>query len=427
MANLKCPRCGNTTVWKAGRYRGRQRYQCSNCFHRFTHFKVKLDVASQNPGNPDSTEYVKDRLVLLSSQEPFEPLPFKRGENVFSHASSIVEEGLNSLLPYNRGRVKPTSSQHLRVVQAPSKMKLEDFKGKLVEFAFWLKKKGRAETTITTQCGSLRTLYNLGAALYDCESIKSVVALKDWTNGMKKNVLNAYQNFAEFANIPLTEIPEYKQKKKLPFIASESELDQLVACAGPKLQPFIQTLKETGARSGEVATLKWEDVDFERHIVTINNAEKGSNPRQLEMSEKLVTMIKRIPQGSELVFGPNANERMRRNFTQTRTRLAFRTQNQRIRKIHLHSFRHWYGTMLYHHTKDIMLVKQKLGHRSITSTQVYVQLLQGHGKEEYVCKVATTLEEAQKLIESGFEYVTSMQIGTMSYQMFRKRKPWKPC
>ncbi len=82
--------------------------------------------------------------------------------------------------------------------------------------------------------------------------------------------------------------------------------------------------------------------------------------------------------------------------------------------------------MLYHNTKDIILVKQKLGHRSITSTQVYVQLLQGHGKEEYVCNVATTLEEAQTLIESGFEYVTSVQIGQTVYKMFRKKKPWQP-
>lgn len=319
------------------------------------------------------------------------------------------------------------NSQRLTTVQAPSKTTLQELKGKLVEFAFWLKKKGRAETTIRTQCGNLRTLYKLGADLYDCESVKAVVALTDWSNGMKKNVLNAYENFAEFADIPLDGMPKYRQKTKLPFIPNESELDQLIACAGPKLQPFLQTLKETGARSGEVAFLKWINVDFERQIVTINNAEKGSLPRQLEISDKLMAMLKRIPQTSDLVFGANANERMRRNFTQTRARLAFRTQNQRIKKVHLHSFRHWFGTMLYHHTKDIMLVKQKLGHRSITSTQVYVQLLQGHGKEEYVCKVATTLGEAQTLIESGFEYVTSMQLGQTAYQLFRKRKPWKPC
>ena len=82
--------------------------------------------------------------------------------------------------------------------------------------------------------------------------------------------------------------------------------------------------------------------------------------------------------------------------------------------------------MLYHHTKNILLVKEKLGHRSITSTQVYVQLLETSGKEEYISKVATTLEEMKKLIEQGFEYVTDTQIGETTYKVFRKKKAWRP-
>ena len=38
--------------------------------------------------------------------------------------------------------------------------------------------------------------------------------------------------------------------------------------------------------------------------------------------------------------------------------------------------------------------------------------------EEFVCKVAKTVEEASKLIESGFEYVTEVDC----VKLFRKRK-----
>ena len=38
--------------------------------------------------------------------------------------------------------------------------------------------------------------------------------------------------------------------------------------------------------------------------------------------------------------------------------------------------------------------------------------------DECICKVANTLDEAQKLIETGFEYVTDMD----NYKSFRKRK-----
>jgi len=287
-------------------------------------------------------------------------------------------------------------------------------------------KKGRTETTIRGQCGSLRTLYNRGADLYSSESVKETVASQDWTSGMRKNVINAYINFAKFQQLTISEMPEYKGQSKLPFIPSESELDMLIACAGPKLQPFLQCLKESFARSGEVGALKWQDIDLERHILTINDPEKTSNPRQIEISEKLVSMLKRLLRTSDFVFGENANKRMRELFHWTRTRLAFRTQNPRIRQIHPHTFRHWGGTMLYHDTKDIVLVMKRLKHKSITSTMIYIKLLNTNSQEEYVSKVATSLEEAQNLIESGFEYVTEMQSGETTYSPFRKRKRWKP-
>jgi len=38
--------------------------------------------------------------------------------------------------------------------------------------------------------------------------------------------------------------------------------------------------------------------------------------------------------------------------------------------------------------------------------------------EEYICKAANTLDEAQKLIATGFEFITDMD----NYKLFRKRK-----
>jgi integrase len=323
--------------------------------------------------------------------------------------------------------------QALNTTIAQNRMSKEAFKGKLVEFAFHLKKKGKAETTINGQCGSLRTLYNLGCDFLDAENVKGIISSQTWSNGMKKNVVNAYKNYVAFLGLRAPEMPEYKDQRKLPFIPNESELDMLIACAGDKLQPFLQTLKETFARTGEIASLKWKDADLERHLITINDPEKHSNPRQAEISEKLVKMLQRVPKNGDLVFARDREEkvmrvskRMRQLFHWTRTRLAYRTQNPRIKEIHLHTFRHWGATMMYHSTKDIMTVMQALGHRSITSTQIYVQLLKTGNKDEFIFKTATTLEEAQSLIETGFEYVTDMKIGETTYKMFRKRKPWKP-
>ena len=83
--------------------------------------------------------------------------------------------------------------------------------------------------------------------------------------------------------------------------------------------------------------------------------------------------------------------------------------------------------MLYANTKDILATMQRLGHRSTTSNQLYTQLIRGHQRDEYTFKAAIASEEAQTLIESGFEYVTDLKQGETIYKVFRKRKPWKPC
>jgi hypothetical protein len=73
--------------------------------------------------------------------------------------------------------------------------------------------------------------------------------------------------------------------------------------------------------------------------------------------------------------------------------------------------------MEYHKTKDILHVMQFLGHKNITNTLKYTQLV-NFQSDDYVCKVAKTLTEATQLIEAGLGYITEME----NIKLFRKRK-----
>jgi hypothetical protein len=73
--------------------------------------------------------------------------------------------------------------------------------------------------------------------------------------------------------------------------------------------------------------------------------------------------------------------------------------------------------MEYHRTKDILYVKQLLGHKRIESTLLYTQLIDFQDYE-YSCKVARTVQEAKELVEAGFEFVTLFE----DVRLFRKRK-----
>jgi hypothetical protein len=74
--------------------------------------------------------------------------------------------------------------------------------------------------------------------------------------------------------------------------------------------------------------------------------------------------------------------------------------------------------MEYHRTKDILYVMRMLGHKSIKNTLVYTQLIDFPEDEDFICKVAKTVQEASQLIESGFEYVCAID----DAKLFRKRK-----
>jgi len=73
--------------------------------------------------------------------------------------------------------------------------------------------------------------------------------------------------------------------------------------------------------------------------------------------------------------------------------------------------------MEYQRTKDILYVKQQLGHRNINNTLMYTQLV-NFETDEYHSAVATTIDQAKQLVEAGFEYVTDME----GLKLFRKRQ-----
>ena len=120
---------------------------------------------------------------------------------------------------------------------------------------------------------------------------------------------------------------------------------------------------------------------------------------------------------SDRVFGKSALSSHRWNYVQQRKRLAKKLQNPKLNQITFHTFRHWKATMKYHRTKDILHVKQLLGHRNIQSTLIYTQLVSFEG-DEYHVKVAKTVNEACELAKAGFDYFTTMD----DAQIFRKRK-----
>ncbi|MDI9578950.1 MAG: site-specific integrase [Candidatus Bathyarchaeia archaeon] len=292
---------------------------------------------------------------------------------------------------------------------------------KILEHAWWLQKNGRSETTIESRVKLLKTLVKRGANLNDPETVKDVIAKQTWCAGRKNNASDAYSAYLKMVG-GKWEKPQYKTVRKLPFIPKETEIDQLIAGCSKRMATFLQMLKETGARCGEIWWLKWEDIDFESKVVSIT-PEKNSNPRTIRLSLKLLEMLQRLPKayGNRVFsFSDMRVDHHGLSLSRQRKRIANKLNNPRLLKIHFHTFRYWRGTTLYHKTKDPYFVQQQLGHKSIKNTELYVQLDHAYfeGEDEYISKVAKTQKEILFLIDQGFEYVTEFE----GVKFFRKRK-----
>jgi len=403
---MACPQCSSQRIWKDGLRRTRlgpvQRYLCRQCGYQFSEPKVHLRPSGISEGS-QSVQKVHTKFLRPPADKP-----------ILCQIGAAQTTGAKNLAETQE---IPTQEKAQRgATPAPDQATV---KGKLLECARWLKNQGYSDATIETCNKILKAFIKNGADIFNPESIKEAIAKNDhWSQNTKHLAVDVYTWFLEMQGLTWKR-PIYEETRAIPFIPMEQEIDQLIAASGKTLAACLQLLKETGMRIGEALRLTWLDVDSERNVIRAS-AEKNSNPRILSVSSKLIAMLNMLPKKSERIF-PQTRAGIKHMLWVKRQKLALNLQNPRLTKISFHTFRHWKGTMEYHKTKDPYHVKQILGHKSLQTTELYINIEQAlfqTENDEFHVNIAHNLNEACKLLEVGFEYVTDMD----NVKIFRKRK-----
>ena len=222
------------------------------------------------------------------------------------------------------------------------------------------------------------------------------------TKSSKFNTVKAYKAFIKAFKVKWEPV-KIRYEPKEPFYPLEEEIDQIINACSKTTATFLMVLKDTGARISEARKIQWTDINEKNNTIAINHPAKGSRSRTVKVSEKTPYMLRRLRKNhGDYIFNPTFVS-ARKPFNTTRKRLAERTQNQRLLKIHFHTLRHWRASMEYEKTGDIYAVKDLLGHKAISSTDRYQ-----HGSfsnEEYLTKRPQTSQEEDALINAGFQFV----------------------
>ena len=283
-----------------------------------------------------------------------------------------------------------------------------------------MKNNAKADCTIKFVDKALRRIQQF-ADLNNPEQVKQFIANLNTSNSYKKNLCFAYKQYCDHYKITW-EKPTYYQEPKTIRIPTTAHIDMLIANSGKIMTVKLTLSKETGLRPVEVCNLKVKDIDLQQKIVYPTTAKHGA-PRALKISNSLNEMLRthidkhKLNPTDKLFKGDSEN--YGKHYRLHRNKLAERLHKPELKSIRLYDFRHYYATRLYSKTRDILLVKQQMGHRKIETTLIYTQLLSINEDEEYTCKATTNTDEATKLIENGFQYVTTTPDALM---LFRKRK-----
>jgi integrase len=317
----------------------------------------------------------------------------------------------------NRGRQLSAILKEAKKLDTATETKtVAGDKGRLLEYAWAQKKRGKKDSTIEQQLHRLKQLLDKGADLNNPDSVETVLATETFTIPTKERLVQAYSSYTKVFKIAWTPI-KTGYRPKQPYVPLESQLDQIIASSGPRYSAFWQMEKETGARVGEACKIKWDDINEDNKTIRINEPEKRSNSRTVKVSEKTIAMLKRVPRKyGPYVFSPQPKT-YKNALRVLRNRLAEQLQDPRFKLIHPHIFRHFKGTTEYAKTKDLLHVMQVLGHRNIQNTLIYTHLAQFES-DEFHHGIAKTIDEAAKLVDAGFEFVCDFD----GEKLFRKRK-----
>jgi len=186
------------------------------------------------------------------------------------------------------------------------------------------------------------------------------------------------------ADNPAAPLPPLKAaRRKLPVVLKEGEMKRLLRAPeddtvmGLRDRALLQLLYGTGARASEVTALRERDVDLVGATVHVRG--KGGHERVLPLNRSVRAALEayRFARGDRQPHASFFVTRLRRPMTRGGVYERVRTWARRARlavRVSPHRLRHTFATHLVRAGVGLVTIRDLLGHRQLTSTQLYLHV-----------------------------------------------------
>jgi integrase len=172
-------------------------------------------------------------------------------------------------------------------------------------------------------------------------------------------------------------------KGRLRFLDPEEE-DSLLEAAREPLRTIILLGSSTGLRiQSEALTLRWQDVDFRRGLITVLAAyAKNGQTRSVPMSRELGDALRRL---RETAAGDHVFvSRKRKPFKSIRTAFETACKRAELTDVSPHVLRHTFASRLAIARYDLRTIQELGGWEEIEMVSRYAHLSPSHKAEERI-------------------------------------------
>lgn len=229
---------------------------------------------------------------------------------------------------------------------------------------------------------ALRNERNLISAQTANKELRYLRSLFNW--GIKKGL---------FVENPANRVDMMRVEKKERYVPSNEDIEKVLSVATHEQRDYLTCIRETLARSREINTLLWNDVDFTNRTVTLYTRKKRhgtKTPRIIPMTERLHQVLSdRYAQqninkpwvfghryfsrkAGKVIYGPYQD---RKKFMKTLCKKAG------VRYFRFHPLRHAGASLMDSINIPLAEIQGILGHENRKTTEGYIHTMNGRSYE----------------------------------------------
>lgn len=229
---------------------------------------------------------------------------------------------------------------------------------------------------------------------------------------------------------PTMGINFFPVEKKKKYVPSKEDVLKVISAGNAEEQQYLWTIVLTAARVGEINGLVWDDIDFDRKLVTLwTRKRKGGNrePREVFMINKLYGILYnryqlRDPEMPYVFWHTYWSRKLngwgRGAYGDRKKLMKTLCKRADVKYFRFHALRHLTASILDDLGVPIGVIQRILGHQNRKTTEIYLHTI-GEAEREAMTK----LENTEVL---SFDFMPNPEKPTNMPLAFWNRKVQRP-